>query len=204
MEPVRTLTGTAAAIRRANIDTDQIIPAVWMKRVQRTGYGDGLFQSWRAEPGFVLDRPERAAASILLAGPNFGCGSSRQHAVWALRDGGIRAVVSSEIADIHRTNLPTEGLVPVQLPEAMVERLMDGTEADAAMEITIDVVGRTVTCAAVGMLDEPFFLDDASHHSLVNGFDPIDLTLRHADLIGEHEARRAVSEPWLPSGRPSI
>ena len=202
MEPVTTLTGTAAAIRRANIDTDQIIPAAWMKRVSRTGYADGLFETWRTDPCFVLNQPERAGVSVLIAGPNFGCGSSRQHAVWALRDGGIKAVVSSEIADIHRTNLPTEGLVPVQVDQQVVERLMDAVDADPAAVITIDVVHRTITCDAAGVREVLFYLDDASHYSLVNGLDPIDLTLEHQPAITAHERARAVAEPWLPTGRP--
>jgi 3-isopropylmalate/(R)-2-methylmalate dehydratase small subunit len=200
MEPITSLSGTAAAIRRANIDTDQIIPAIWMKRVQRTGYEDGLFHTWRSDPDFVLNQPERAGATILIAGPNFGCGSSRQHAVWALRDGGIRAVISSEIADIHRTNLPMEGLVPVQVNETIVARLMDAADADPAAVITIDVAHRTVSCPAAGIHAEPFYLDDASHYSLTHGLDPIGLTLELEELITAHETARARNEPWLPAG----
>lgn len=199
MRPVTSLTGRAVAIRRANIDTDQIIPALWMKRVERAGYQDGLFEIWRKDAGFPLNQPERAGAAILIAGPNFGCGSSREHAVWALRDWGIRAVISTEIADIHRANLPAEGLVPVEAPERVVARLMDATDADPAVTITIDIEHRTITCAAAGVHAEPFELDYAPHYSLVNGYDPVDLTLQFAGLIGQHERDR---DPWLPAGRP--
>jgi 3-isopropylmalate/(R)-2-methylmalate dehydratase small subunit len=199
MEPVRTVSGRAAAIRRANVDTDQIIPALWMKRVERTGYGDGLFANWRTDPHFVLNLDERVGVSIIVAGHNFGCGSSRQHAVWALRDFGIRVVISSSIADIHRTNLPVEGLVPVEVREDIVSRLMDATDADPSAIITVDVEERTLTCNAAGVENELFALDAASHYSLVNGFDPIDLTLQLEDKISAHEATRA---PWLPVGVP--
>lgn len=201
MQPVRTLTGCAASVPRANIDTDQIIPAGWMKRVGRTGYQDALFQRWREDPEFVLNDPDRQAATILLAGPNFGCGSSRQHAVWALRDWGIRAVISTQIADIHRANLPTEGLVPVEVSAQVLDRLMQATDANARTPITIDVDSRILTCAAANIFDEPFNLDDASHYSLLNGYDPIDLTMRHADIIGAYEDKRA---PWLPRGTANV
>ncbi|MGN6425285.1 MAG: 3-isopropylmalate dehydratase small subunit [Leifsonia sp.] len=198
MHAVTRVTGRASAIRRSNIDTDQIIPAVWMKRVERTGYADGLFQNWRKDPAFVLNRPERAQTTILVAGPNFGCGSSRQHAVWALRDWGIRAVISTQIADIHRTNLPNEGLVPVVASPETVEVLMDAVDADPDAEISIDVEGRTLTCTAAGLVDVPFSLDDAAHYNLVHGYDPIDLTLMLEDVIAAHERGR---DPWLPVGR---
>lgn len=200
MEPVRNVAGRAAAIRRANIDTDQIVPAVWMKRVERTGYEDALFSKWRTDPDFVLNRDDRAGVSIIIAGQNFGCGSSRQHAVWALRDFGIRAIISSSIADIHRTNLPVEGLVPVEVREDIVTRLMDATDANPDAIITIDVDARTLSCNDAGVENEPFTLDDASRYSLINGFDPIDLTLQLEDKISAHEATRA---PWLPVGIPA-
>ncbi|GIT78954.1 3-isopropylmalate dehydratase small subunit [Leifsonia sp. LS1] len=199
MHPVTTVTGTAVVLRRENIDTDQIIPAPWMKRIHRDGYGPGLFQNWRKDPDFPLNDPARAGASILVAGPNFGCGSSRQHAVWALRDGGFRAVISSRIADIHRTNLPQEGLVPVEVEPDVLDRIMDAVEADAAAPVRIDVVTRTVTCEPAGIRDAPFRLDDAPHHNLVNGLDPIAVTLTLDDIIRRHETRR---HAWLPAGRP--
>lgn len=200
MDPVTHVTGRAAAIRRANIDTDQIIPALWMKRVERTGYEEGLFMQWRREPDFILNQPERSGISILVAGHNFGCGSSRQHAVWALRDYGIRAVISSSIADIHRTNLPVEGLVPVEVDDEVVTRLMDATDADPTATISIDVAARTLRCESAKIYDLPFALDDSSHYSLINGFDPIDVTLELEARIAKHESERA---PWLPVGRPN-
>lgn len=201
MKAVTAVTGHASAIRRANIDTDQIIPAVWMKRVERSGYEDGLFQNWRKKPEFVLNQPERANTTIFVAGPNFGCGSSRQHAVWALRDWGIRAVISTQIADIHRTNLPNEGLIPVVTSQETVDALMKAVDANPEAEISIDVEGRTLSCAEAGLTNVPFSLDDAAHYNLINGFDPIDLTLMFDDVIAEHERTR---DPWLPSGRGAL
>lgn len=198
MQRVTTVTGTAVVLRRENIDTDQIIPATWMKRIQRDGYGPGLFQNWRKEPDFPLNDPARADASILIAGANFGCGSSRQHAVWALRDGGFRAVISSRIADIHRTNLPQEGLVPVEVAPEVLERLMDAVETDPTAQVSINVVARTVTCEAAAIADAPFHLDDAPHHNLVNGLDPIAVTLTLDDVIRDHETGR---HAWLPAAR---
>ena len=198
MEAVTTLTGRASAIRRSNIDTDQIIPAVWMKRVERFGYADGLFQTWRKEPDFVLNQPARAATTILVTGPNFGCGSSRQHAVWALRDWGIRAIISTQIADIHRTNLPNEGLIPVEASPEIVDALMTTVDANPGAEITIDVTNRRLSCPEAGISDAPFSLDDAAHFNLTHGYDPIDLTLVLDEVISKHERNR---EPWLPRGR---
>lgn len=166
MEAVRAFTGRASVIRRANIDTDQIIPAVWMKRVERSGYEDGLFQNWRKDPEFILNQPERANTTILIAGPNFGCGSSRQHAVWALRDWGIRAIISTQIADIHRTNLPNEGLIPVVASQEVVDALMSAVDANTDAEIDIDVTSRTLTCVEAGLTDVPFSLDDAAHYKV--------------------------------------
>lgn len=201
MNAVTSVTGRAAAIRRSNIDTDQIIPASWMKRVERTGYEDGLFGIWREDPEFVLNQPGRDKVSIIIAGPNFGCGSSRQHAVWALRDFGIRAVISPSIADIHRANLPQEGIVPVEVGQDLADLLMQATEEDSKADIGIDVVNRTITCKSAGVISEPFQIDDALHYNLVNGFDPINLTLTLSQSISHYEALR---DPWLPRCRPEI
>src|SRR5262245_22683734 len=130
MEPVRTITGTALPLDRSDVDTDQIIPSVWLKRVERAGFGEGLFSEWRADPTFVLNLPAYAGASVLVTGPNFGCGSSREHAVWALMDYGFRAVVSPRFADIFRTNCTKAGLLPVQVERDVAERLLRGVEAD--------------------------------------------------------------------------
>ncbi|WP_037912301.1 3-isopropylmalate dehydratase small subunit [Actinacidiphila yeochonensis] len=197
MDPVTRVTGTAVPLDRSDVDTDQLIPAVWMKKTERTGFEDGLFQKWRRDPEFVLNQPERKDATILVSGPNFGCGSSREHAPWALRDYGFKVVVTPGFADIFRNNLPNTGLVPAWADPGTVRALLDATTADPTAEITVDVVARVIHCPAAGVADAPFFLDDAAHHRLVNGFDQIDLTLQLDDLIAAHESRRP---DWLPTG----
>jgi len=201
MDAITTVRGHAAAIHRANIDTDQIISAKWMKRIERTGYEDGLFAKWRTNPNFILNHLEREGVSIIIAGPNFGCGSSRQHAVWALRDYGIKAIISPSIADIHRTNLPEEGLVPVEIDQAAVDRLMKATDENPATIIEIDLTERTVTCETADLLSAPFHIDSASQYNLVNGLDPIGLTLTLEQRIAFHETKR---DPWLPECGPFL
>ncbi len=187
-------TGTALPLRRSNVDTDQIIPAVYLKRVTRTGFEDGLFSAWRTnEPDFVLNRTEYAGASILVAGPDFGTGSSREHAVWALTDYGFRAVISPRFADIFRGNSLKSGLLTVQLPEKIVQRLWDDIEEDPATEVTIDLRERNVRWS--GEIHE-FALDDYTRWRLLEGLDDIDLTLRHTDEIASFENTR---KPWLPT-----
>ncbi|MFC6884575.1 MULTISPECIES: 3-isopropylmalate dehydratase small subunit [Actinomadura] len=198
MDPVTRVTGRAVPLDRGDVDTDQIIPAPWMKRVERTGYADGLFEKWRADPSFVLNRPERSGATILVTGPNFGCGSSREHAPWALRDHGFRAIVAPSFADIFRGNLPNSGLVPAEAAPDVVAALMRATTDDPAATVTVDVASRTLDCPAAGVRAEPFSLDDSAHHRLVNGLDEIDLTLALADRIAAHERTRPA---WLPKGR---
>ncbi len=195
MERVVKLRGRILPIRRSNIDTDQIIPAHWMKRVERSGYQDGLFENWRTDPEFVLNDANRAGATVLLAGENFGCGSSREHAVWALRDYRIQAVIAPSIADIHRGNLPQEGLVPVELDKSYVDRLFEVAEEDPEVDVQIDILHRTLTCASANLFDKEFHLDDASHFTLVNGLDPIDQTLLLKNEILSYESHR---NPWLP------
>jgi 3-isopropylmalate/(R)-2-methylmalate dehydratase small subunit len=197
MEPVTRVAGRAVPLDRSDVDTDQIIPARWMKRVERTGYADGLFEKWRRDPAFVLNDPAYAGASILVSGPNFGCGSSREHAPWALRDFGFRAIIAPSFADIFRGNLPNSGLVPVQAAPDTVSALLAAVTADPATEIVVDVAGRTVRCA--GVCDAPFELDESAHHRLVRGLDEIDLTLARDAAIAAHERTRP---PWLPTGRP--
>ena len=192
MEPFTTHTGTAVPLRRSNVDTDQIIPSDWLKRVERTGFGAGLFGEWRADPDFVLNRPQYAGATVLLAGPDFGTGSSREHAVWALQDYGFRAVVSPRFADIFRSNALKGGLLPVQLADDVVERLMDLVEADPTVAVTVDLVQRTVRA---GDLVADFELDDYTRWRLLEGLDDIGLTLRHDAEIGAYEGKRAA---WLP------
>jgi 3-isopropylmalate/(R)-2-methylmalate dehydratase small subunit len=177
------------------VDTDQIIPAVWLKRVERTGFGNGLFSAWREDPDFVLNRPEYKQGSILLAGPNFGCGSSREHAVWALEESGFYAVISSGFADIFRANSLKNGLLPVQIPEETVKAITDLVEKDPATEIVIDVDKRTVSVASAG-IETAFPLDDFARYRLMNGLDDIGLTMQRQDEIGGYEATRPA---WSPA-----
>jgi 3-isopropylmalate/(R)-2-methylmalate dehydratase small subunit len=193
MQPVTTHTGRAVALRRSNVDTDQIIPAVYLKRVTRTGFEDGLFAAWRSDPDFVLNRPESDGASVLVAGRDFGTGSSREHAVWALLDHGFRVVVSSRFADIFRGNAGTGGLVTAQVDQSEVERIWDAVEADPAVEVTVDLGSRTVSWAGQSAA---FDLDDYTRWRLMEGLDDVDLTLRHADLVDDYEARRPA---WMPT-----
>jgi 3-isopropylmalate/(R)-2-methylmalate dehydratase small subunit len=187
-------TGTAVPLRRGNVDTDQIIPAGYLKRVTRTGFEDGLFYAWRTnEPGFVLNQPQYDAASILVAGPDFGTGSSREHAVWALVDYGFRAVISPRFADIFRGNSLKAGLLTVELAEKVVQRLWDDIETDPTTRVTVDLVERQVRWS--GEVHD-FELDDYTRWRLLEGFDDIGLTLRHTDAVTEYESTR---NPWLPS-----
>ncbi len=186
-------TGTAVPLRRSNVDTDQIIPAVYLKRVTRTGFSDGLFNAWREDPAFVLNDPRFAGASILVAGPEFGIGSSREHAVWALRDWGFRAVLSPRFGDIFRGNALKEGLLPVELELPVIEKLWDIVENDPATPVTVDLVNRQVRVSGAAW---PFPLDDFSRWRLTEGLDDIGLTLRQEEAIAGYEARRL---PFLPA-----
>ncbi len=184
--------GKVMPLRRSDVDTDQIIPAVYLKRVTRTGFEDGLFSAWREDPDFVANRPAHAGASILVAGPNFGTGSSRQHAVWALRDFGFKAVIASRFGDIFRGNSLKEGLLPVQLDQKIVESLWDLAESEPDKEITVDLEGRVVRVddAAYG-----FPIDDFSRWRLMEGLDDIGLTLRHEETITAYEKERPAFKP---------
>ena len=193
MEKFAIHTGTAVPLRRSNVDTDQIIPAVWLKQVSRTGFEKGLFGAWREDPGFVLNRPEYAGASILVAGPDFGTGSSREHAVWALQQYGFRAVVSARFGDIFRNNATKMGLLPIELPEADVERMQAKIEANPAKEFTIDLSRSELRCDEGGV--QSFEIDDYTRWRLLEGLDDIGLTLRHADAITAFEQDR---RRWLP------
>jgi len=192
MRPFTTHTGRAAPLDRADVDTDQIIPAEYLKRIERTGFGPYLFDSWRKDPGFVLNRPEHEGATILVTGPNFGSGSSREHAVWALEDHGFRVIVAPSFADIFRNNCTKVGLLPVTLPERAVRSLLDAVAADPGLEVTVDLGARRVTGAGV---DEAFEIDDFTRWRLLEGLDDIGLTLRHADAIDAFERSRPT---WLP------
>ena len=186
-------TGRVAPLRRSDVDTDQIIPAVWLKQVSRTGFGAGLFSAWRAtDPGFVLNRPEYAGVSVLVAGPDFGTGSSREHAVWALQDFGFRVVLAPRFGDIFRGNSLKAGLLTVLVGEDLVEELWARAEADPRSELTVDLVARELR------FDDrvvPFELDDFTRWRLLNGLDDIGLTLRHTDAIADFEAGRAAFPP---------
>ncbi len=195
MQAVRIVTGTAVPLDRSDVDTDQIIPSDWLKRVERTGFGVGLFSEWRDDRDFVLNKPEHAGATILVAGPNFGTGSSREHAVWAIMDYGFQAVVSPRFGDIFRNNSTKNGLVPVQVEPEVGEALMRAVQADPTLEITIDVERRTISAPAVG-IEASFPLDDATQERFLEGLDDIGITLRHADAIDAYEATRP---SWTPS-----
>jgi 3-isopropylmalate/(R)-2-methylmalate dehydratase small subunit len=195
MEPIHSITGRALPLDRSDVDTDQIIPAHWLKRVERTGFGAGLFESWRKDPAFVLNDTRFDGATVVVAGPNFGTGSSREHAVWALADYGFRAVVSSRFADIFRSNCTKVGFVPAQVEdELVVAALRAGVAADPSLEITVDVEARMVRAPALG-IDAPFAMDDYTRWRLVEGLDDVGLTLRHADAIDSFESTRPA---WLP------
>jgi 3-isopropylmalate/(R)-2-methylmalate dehydratase small subunit len=194
VKPVVVVSGRAVPLDRSDVDTDQIIPSDWLKRVERTGFGAGLFSEWRDDRNFVLNAPEFAGATILVAGHNFGTGSSREHAVWALMDYGFRAVVSSRFADIFRNNCTKQGLLPVQVSEELDRSLLDAVRDDPSLEITIDVARGTVEAPAAG-LSGTFPLDEFTRERLLNGWDDIGLTLRHADDITEYELRRPAFLP---------
>jgi len=196
VEPVQEIVGRAVPLNRSDVDTDQIIPSDWLKRVERTGFGEGLFSEWRESSDFVLNRPEYQGddVRVLVAGPNFGIGSSREHAPWALEDYGFEAVISSRFADIFRNNCLKIGLVPVELPQPVVERIMSALEDDPMLELVIDVVDRRVAVPALD-IDEPFALDDFHHQRLVEGLDDIGLTMQHESDIAAYEASRAA---WMP------
>ncbi len=192
MEAFTTHTGRAVPLRRSNIDTDQIIPAHWLKKVTRDGFEDGLFQAWRKNPDFVLNQPERAGATVLLAGPDFGTGSSREHAVWALQNYGFKTVISSRFADIFRGNSLKNGLLTVVLPQQTVERLWELTEADPETTVTVDLVTRQVRA---GSVTAEFELDENARWRLLEGLDDISLTLRQEAEIAAYEAVRPAFKP---------
>lgn len=195
MQPVHIVSGTAAPLDRSDVDTDQIIPSDWLKRVERTGFGQGLFGEWRDDRAFVLNQPEYAGATILVAGPRFGTGSSREHAVWALTDYGFQAVISPRFGDIFRNNATKSRLLPVEVEASVGAALLAAVAADPTLEITIDVERGTVSAPAAG-IEATFPLDEFTRHRLLNGLDDIGLTLVHAGAIDGFEAQRPA---WLPA-----
>ena len=196
MDKITTFTGVALPLRRSNVDTDQIIPAVFLKRVTKTGYEDALFSSWRQDPDFILNDPAYAGATVLFAGQDFGTGSSREHAVWALRDYGFKAVIAPRFGDIFRGNSGKQGLLTGTVDEDLVEQFWELIEAEPGISATVDLVARTV---AVGDLMVPFDIDDYTRWRLLEGLDDIGLTLRDEARITEFEAGRA---GWLPKTLP--
>ena len=197
MDAFKIVTGIALPLRRSNVDTDQIIPAVYLKRVTKTGFDDALFAAWRQDPDFVLNQPAYQGARVLVAGADFGTGSSREHAVWALRDYGFDVVLSPRFGDIFRGNSGKQGLLAGQITDADAERLWNVIEADPGIELTVDLVSRT---ARVGELSVPFVIDDYTRWRLLEGLDDISLTLRDEARISEFESHR---EPWRPRTLPA-
>ena len=195
MDAVRIINGTAVPLDRSDVDTDQIIPSDWLKQVERTGFEKGLFSEWRDDRDFVLNQEQYQGASILVAGPNFGTGSSREHAVWAIQQYGFRAVISPRFGDIFRNNSTKNGLVPVQVSEELGRLLIDSIEANPELEIVVDVERRVLGVPALGVV-EPFPLDDSVQHRFLEGLDDIGLTLAHESEISTYEATRPA---WLPT-----
>ncbi len=197
MKAIQLVTGRAVPLDRSDVDTDQIIPSDWLKRVERTGFGAGLFAEWRDDRDFVLNHEEFAGANILVAGPNFGTGSSREHAVWALQDYGFEAVISPLFADIFRNNCTKAGLVPVQVDAAIGRLLIEAVIAEPTTEITIDIERGTLEALSAG-IETTFPLDEFTRARLLNGWDDIGLTLRYEEEIKAYESARP---SWLPTTR---
>lgn len=195
MKPVRVVSGTAVPLDRSDVDTDQIIPSDWLKQVERTGFEKGLFSEWRDDPAFVMNDERFAGASILIGGPNFGVGSSREHAVWAIQQGGFDAVISPRFGDIFRNNSTKNGLVPVVVSPELGRQLLDAVEADPELHITVDVERRLLEVPSLG-ISEPFPLDDATKERFVEGLDDIGLSLRYEEAIGSFERGRP---GWMPT-----
>ncbi|MYV55807.1 3-isopropylmalate dehydratase small subunit [Streptomyces sp. SID3212] len=197
MEAFTTHTGRAVPLRRSNVDTDQIIPAHWLKKVTRDGFEDGLFEAWRKDPEFVLNRSEYAGATVLVAGPDFGTGSSREHAVWALQNYGFKAVVSSRFADIFRGNSLKNGLLTVVLDQSVVDALQEIVEKDPTAEVTVDLEQRQVRAGSPdgAVLTADFDLDENARWRLLNGLDDISLTLQNEGDIASYEASRPSFKP---------
>lgn len=193
MKAVQIIQGRGVPLKRSDVDTDQIIPAEWLKRVERTGFEKGLFSTWRDDRNFVLNDERYTGASVLVAGPSFGVGSSREHAVWAIQQGGFDAVIAPSFSDIFRNNCTKNGLVPVVVPESVVTAIWDAIEADHTVEITIDVARLTVEVPAAG-ITASFPMDPQTQHRFINGLDDIGITLSHAGAIDSYEAGRP---SWL-------
>jgi 3-isopropylmalate/(R)-2-methylmalate dehydratase small subunit len=197
MKEVQIVSGTAVPLNRSDVDTDQIIPAEWLKRVERTGFDKGLFATWRDDRNFVMNDERFAGASIMVAGENFGTGSSREHAVWAIQQAGFNAVISPRFSDIFRNNCTKNGLIPVVLPGEVVDRLMAAIENDPTLEITVDMHRLTVEVPKLG-ITESFPMDAPTQHRFLNGLDDIGITLQNESKITAYEAARPA---WMPATR---
>ena len=197
MDSVQTIIGTAVPLDRSDVDTDQIIPSDWLKQVERTGFDKGLFSEWRDDPEFVLNQEQYSGASVLVAGPNFGTGSSREHAVWAIQQYGFAAVISPRFGDIFRNNATKNGLVPVLVSAEVGRQLLDAITKDPSLEIKIDIELRTLEVTALDLLVD-FPLEDSIQHRFLNGLDDISLTLLHEPEITAYEASRPA---WMPTTR---
>ncbi|MET0821142.1 MAG: 3-isopropylmalate dehydratase small subunit [Aeromicrobium sp.] len=196
MEKFTTHTGVAVPLRRSNVDTDQIIPAHWLKKVTRDGFEDGLFEAWRKDPEFVLNRPVYADATVLVAGPDFGTGSSREHAVWALQNFGFKVVVSPRFADIFRGNSGKSGLLAAQVDDKVVQRLWDHLDANPGATVSLDLVNRTVRAGeGVDAIEDSFTIDDYTRWRLLEGLDDVGITLSHEEDIVAYEATRPSYKP---------
>ena len=195
MDAVRIITGTAVPLDRSDVDTDQIIPSDWLKQVERTGFDKGLFSEWRDDRDFVLNQEQFQGANILIAGPNFGTGSSREHAVWAIQQYGFAAVVSPRFGDIFRNNSTKNGLVPVQVSAEVGRQLLDAVAADPTLQFVIDIERRTLECDSLGLVMD-FPLDDSVQHRFLEGLDDIGITLRNEGAIATFEQGRP---SWLPT-----
>jgi 3-isopropylmalate/(R)-2-methylmalate dehydratase small subunit len=194
MKAVHVVSGTGVPLKRSDVDTDQIIPAEWLKRVERTGFEKGLFSTWRDDRNFVLNQEQYQGASVLVAGPAFGVGSSREHAVWAIQQGGFDAVIAPSFSDIFRNNCTKNGLVPVVLPEPMVHQIWAAIEADPKTEIVVDLERLTVEVPAAGIVAD-FPMDPPTRHRFLEGLDDVGITLTHADAIDAYETTRPA---WMP------
>lgn len=197
MRKVEVITSRVTPLDRSDVDTDQIIPAVWLKRIERTGFGEGLFSAWRENPGFVLNQEEYKGANVLAARDNFGCGSSREHAPWALEDYGFEAIIAPSFADIFRNNCLNIGLVPVVAPSDIVDKLILSAQSNPTTSVIIDVKGLTWSCEAIGIMDFPFEMDEFSQYRILNGLDEIGLTLQHEDDISAFESHRESYKPTV-------
>jgi 3-isopropylmalate/(R)-2-methylmalate dehydratase small subunit len=197
MKQVVAITSRVTPLDRSDIDTDQIIPAQWLKRVERTGFGEGLFSAWRQDPEFILNNPSYLDANVLVTRENFGCGSSREHAPWALEDYGFEAIISPSFADIFYNNCLNIGLVPVIAPSKVVERLLQASFEDPSTTVNIDIHNKTWSCDAISVIDLEFPLNDFAQYRLLNGLDDIGITLQHEDDITLYESQRETFKPHM-------